>query len=170
MNRPRMSTVVRVAVAVAAVAGTVVIVREMFVCRPPRDEAEMIELFKADPLFAVTADIGQLVDEHARTYSCDSGHGDSPTSPGFAEVMRLYQAPAPYNLDRLHQRFDQPAAAAGWRIDEARSDLSGSVVYCKEAAGRASHAWLSPMAGGQPPTAVRVILSAGRDGTKCFLD
>lgn len=178
MNRPKRLTIVGVAVAVAVLGGAVVIARTVFGCTPPRDQAEMVELFEDDPLFAVAPEDGQLVDAHAHTYTCDSGlpHGSSPTSPGFVEVMRLYTTPAAYDLDHLGQRFDQPATAAGWRIDTERSGMFGSLIYCKQAAGRASHAYVSSTSYTEQiedPSlpAVKVILSASPEaGTRCFLD
>lgn len=53
MNRPDRSAVVGVAV---VVAGCLVSVREVFTCHPPRDQADMIELFEADPLVAAAPD------------------------------------------------------------------------------------------------------------------
>jgi hypothetical protein len=138
----------------------------------------MIEIFQADPLLAVAPDNSTLVDEHAHTFDCDSGlpHGGSPTVPGFAEVMRLYTTPVAYRSDDLRELFDQPAAAAGWRVDELwlqRGHTGDTVRYCKEANGRASLAIMSATvyAEEEPPApAVRVSLSAGRAGTTCSLD
>jgi hypothetical protein len=179
MNRPKLSTAVRVAVAVAVVAGALVIVREMFGCTPPRDQADMIELYEADPLIATAPHDGRLVEEQSRSYTCDSGmpHGSSPTGPGFAEVMRRYEIPAAYSLDQLRQRFDEPAAAGGWRIEEARTGPNHPrVMYCKQTGERSSHAYVTSTiyledVEDPPVPAVEVRLSASRrDGTKCNVD
>lgn len=173
MNARKMPTVIGVAVVVAVVAGALVITRQVFGCSPPRDQADMIQLYQADPLLMVVPNGGQLVEEYAHSYTCDSGmpYGGSPTSPSFAEVMRLYKTPTPHSQEQLRQRFDQPAAAAGWRTDPEH----GSVAYCKQAGSRASYARVSPTiytanADDPPELGVKVILSAAADGMTCSGD
>jgi hypothetical protein len=103
----------------------------------------MIKLFQADPFFAAAPFDGQLIDEYAHTNACDAAHdGGSPLGPGFAEVRRQYKVPVAYSLDQLRQRFDQPAAAAGWHFQRSESFGSASsfVSYCKQTGRRASTA------------------------------
>jgi hypothetical protein len=170
------STATRILVIAAIIVGGVVLVQQVFGCSPPRDQAHMIDLFKADPLFATAPDDGQLVDEYAHTYECDNGHGNSPTSPGFAEVRRLYKTPDGYSPEQLHQMFDQPAAAAGWRTrppPPGPLNGAGEIEYCKEAGGRASIAYLTSSKerddiGSHPLPGVEVRLSASpQDGSEC---
>jgi len=89
----------------------------------------------------------------------------------FAEVTRLYQTPVQYSRDHLRQRYDQPAAAAGWCIVPVRdSPGSLSAVYCKQTGKRRSVARVSSAtyAEKRPAApAVEVLFSAGPDGTKC---
>jgi hypothetical protein len=168
---------IRVLVIVAIIAGGVVLVQRVFGCSPPRDQAHMIDLFKADPVFAAAPADGQLVDEYAHTYECDSGHGNSSMSPGFAEVRRLYKTPDVYNSEQLHQLFDQPAAMAGWQQLPPPRDLvangGGDIEYCKETGGRAAVAYLTSSKGQddlsrQLSPGVAVLISAfPQDGSTC---
>ncbi|WP_433230052.1 hypothetical protein ACQP2H_30635 [Micromonospora sp. CA-248260] len=175
MNRLNRSIVFRVAMAVTLVAGAIVIVYEVFTCYPARDEAAMIRLYEADPLLAVAPHDGQLLEKEAKSYTCDNGHGGSPTSPVFVEVTRLYQTPVAYGATQLRQRFDQPAAAAGWHMTSYREDSNyPSVSYCKQVGGRAAHAFVSstartvylPNAPARPGIEM-IVRAAAKDGTTC---
>lgn len=96
MNRRGVPVIVRLGVAVAVVAvvsATAAVALWLFGCSPPRDQSDMVTLYQADPLLAVVPDGGELVDDNALSYTCDSGYpptnwdGGSPTGgPGFAEV------------------------------------------------------------------------------------
>jgi len=172
MKKPERSTVIRVAVVLAVIAGAVVIVREVYRCRPPSDEANMIKLLEADPLVATAPDDGQLVEQYSHTYTCDSGHGNSPTSPGFAEVGRRYTVPAAYSVDRLRQRFDRPAAAGGWRFlltGDPRAVGGGALIYyCKETGERMAVAIVWSWAGTTGQSGLDLLASGSRDrGRSC---
>ncbi|MFJ6199607.1 hypothetical protein [Micromonospora sp. NPDC092111] len=178
MNRLNRSTVYRVATAVTLVAGAIVIVYEVFTCHPARNEAAMIRLYEADPLLAVASHDGQLLGEDVKSYTCDNGHGGSPTNPAFVEVTRLYQTPVVYGAHQLRQRFDQPAAAAGWRMVSHREDLNYPFVfYCKQVGGRAAYASVSSTArtvylpDAPASSGIKVVLTAdAKDGTTCGID
>ncbi|OZV84525.1 hypothetical protein CA850_01340 [Micromonospora echinospora] len=153
------------------------IAQEVVRCSPPRDQADMIKLYEADPLLAVAPHDGQLVDEYAHSFTCDSGHGGSPTGPGFAEVMRRYQTPDAYSVDQLRQRFDEPATAAGWRIVRDRTDPQHEpVIYCKQTGRRASYArvFSSPytvhQGGSAAGPGIELVIGAAGDGTRCVFD
>ncbi|MEU1606768.1 hypothetical protein [Micromonospora matsumotoense] len=156
-------------------AGAIVIVYELFTCYPARDEAAMIRLYEEDPLLAVAPQDGQLLKEDTKSYTCDNGHGGSPTSPTFVEVTRLYQTPVVYGAHQLRQRFDQPAATANWRMVSYREDLNyPSVVYCKRVGGRAAYASVSStgrtvdLPDSPASSGIKVILTAdAKAGTTC---
>ncbi|MEU8023656.1 hypothetical protein AB0B88_15720 [Micromonospora haikouensis] len=175
MNRLNRSIVYRIAMAVTLVTGATAIVYEVFTCYPARDEAAMIRLYEDDPLLAVAPQEGQLLKEDTKSYTCDNGHGGSPTTPAFVEVTRFYQTPVVYGAHQIRQRFDQPAAAAGWRMTSYRDDSSyPAVSYCKQVGGRAAYVSVSstgrmvdfpdaPVSSG-----VKVIVSAAaKDGATC---
>jgi hypothetical protein len=160
LNRRSRQAVFGAAVAVVGLVGAVVVVREVFGCSPPRDQAAMIKLYQVDPLLAVVPPGGRLVDEYAHSYTCDSGlpHGGSPTSPGFAEVMRLYKLPTTYSQEQLRLLFDGPAAAAGWRP----VSQPGLIAYCKQVGPRVSYAYVSTVTYPVEP-GVEVTLSAASE-------
>jgi hypothetical protein len=170
MKKPNRSTVIGIAIAVAVVAGAVVTVREVSRCRPTRDEADMIQLYQADPFVATAPDGGQLTEQYAHTYTCDSGHGNSPTSPGFAEVSRRYHTPAAHTVDQLRQRFDRPAAAGGWRfllVGDRRVFGGGAALYyCKETGGRTSIALVTSATALDGQSYVDLLFSASPDRGK----
>ncbi|GAB7036469.1 hypothetical protein JCM9533A_03160 [Catenuloplanes niger JCM 9533] len=139
------SALVRVGVAVVLVVGAGVIAWEMVTCSPPREQAEMVKRFQADPLLDTVPPDGRFAGEYARTYSCDSGFGNggggSLTGPGFAEVGKRYNTPAAYTYDDLRRQFDQPARAAGWVNDPGRTyPEAGHLGYCRQVGNRLVHA------------------------------
>jgi len=174
MRKPAGPTVIRVVVTLAIIAAGLFAVQELFSCRPPHDEADMIKLFEADPLVATAPAGGRLVEQYSHTYTCDSGHGySSPTGPGFAEVRRHYKTPAGYSADQLRQRFGGPAAAGGWhylltRGPTAASGGSGSILYCKETGERTAIAHIRSSALKPTGADVEVRLSGiPRRGQTC---
>lgn len=177
MARSGVPTIVRVAVAAVAVAILVgaMAAPRLLGCFPPHDQADMIALYQADPLFAVVPEGGELVGEYANP-SCDSGlsprdgGGGSP-GPLFAEVKRQYKTPTDFTDEQLREQFDRPAADAGWRIDPTEPHYNR--VYCKQTGRRASYASVSAASyreTAEVPSApaVEVILSASGDSEECF--
>jgi hypothetical protein len=122
MKRSKRSIVVGLTVVVAATVTGLGVVRAKFGCLPPppRSERKMLEQFKADPVFTAAPYGGRLVEEHSLASACKDydpgGSGPTPTNVG-----RLYRTSTLHSFDQLRQRFDQPAAAAGWHIDEAQT-------------------------------------------------
>lgn len=170
MSRLWVAIAVRVAVAVAVIAGTIGVARWMFGCSPPRDQADMITLYQADPLFAVVPAGGELVGEYAHSNACDTGRGGSPRGPAFAEVKTLYRTPIDITGEQLKQQFDRPAVAAGWRINPTEQDIGS---YCKQTGQRASYASISATkyqkSIDEPLVpAVEVLLAATSDSHECF--
>jgi hypothetical protein len=178
MNRLTGPIVVRVAIALVAVAFGAIVVWKVFGCTPPRDQTDMIERYKADPFFGGAPENGRLVEETSRTNACDAAHdGGSPLGPSFASVTRVYKTLATYTIDQLRQRFDQPAAVGGWRNYRAEAFDWGAIVsYCKQTGTRAAYA--SAYSADQTVTAadreavtigpgVEVSIGGGGDGTTC---
>ena len=100
----------------------------------------MIARFRADPFFAIAPPDGTRIAEKSQPGSCDAAAARSSMGgPGPTVVSRTYQTPEVYGLDRLHQLFDQPAEAAGWRLVDDFSDPGepgyppiSTVTYCKQ--------------------------------------
>jgi hypothetical protein len=118
------------AVMVALVAAIVVVWRSATTCRVPSNHAAMVDKVRADPLFAIAAKEGPLADEWAVFDTCIQFSGE--WIPPNVEVRRHYATPSEYGLytiQKLHNLFDQPAAAAGWAGTHSSLD-SSTIEYC----------------------------------------
>ncbi|HEX6870225.1 MAG TPA: hypothetical protein VF163_03920 [Micromonosporaceae bacterium] len=181
MKKSRTFMAVATAVTVAVAAGAALLAHAALRCRPPTEQAEMIELYRSDPLMAAAPSDGWLADEWYRSGACDLKHdrGDreASTGPAFAEVGKVYETPDVYTVDELLRLFAQPAATAGWHV-EGPPEVGGSlsrVLYCKQTGARVSYAVVYSSAAlstrnGKRLTAVLVSIDAGGEGTRCGAD
>ena len=137
MKRLKRSIVVGLGVVVAATAVTgVAVVRTWFGCLPPWSDIQMINKLQADPLFAIAPDAGRLIDERAAAEACDTSSTAAYIGHGVTYLWRRYRTPGVRSLDQLRQRFDQPAAAAGWHIDKTQTHQGGPPPKALTAAQR----------------------------------
>lgn len=122
MKKSKKSIAVGLSVVVVATVTGLAGVRAKLGCipPPPRSELKMIEEFKADPLLNTAPYGGRLIAERSGASAC-SDYEPGHSSPQPTNVARKYRTSTPQSFDQLRQRFDQPAAAAGWRIDEAQT-------------------------------------------------
>jgi hypothetical protein len=143
MNRPNKATAVAVAGAVAAVAaltGAVALAQTATPGRHPRPggPVQIIEQPPADRFFDAAPYDGQLVQQRCAPAGCDPNALAEYLQGGFVSVIRLYRTPAPYSLEQLRQRFDQPAAAGGWQLDltdyytQPPRYALATVIYCRK--------------------------------------
>ncbi|NUT06330.1 MAG: hypothetical protein HOV76_22895 [Hamadaea sp.] len=136
-------------------------------CFAPADQAETIDTFRADPLYAVTPPDGRLTEEEAKTHECDAEQGGSPLGPQFAEVRRRFTTPQVYGAKQLQQTFGPAAEAAGWQeMDRGGEPAAGTVRFCKRIGERSAHAGVYAHSGPVGPE-LELVLSAGAVGSTC---
>jgi len=125
MNRPKRSTVAVAVVVVVVASCGIGMGRWLTGCHSSPERVEMIEQFRADPLFAAASLDGQFV-EGSTGGLCSSGGGSPLTGPWGRWV---YRTTAVYELDQLRVRLARPATAAGW--SEFGDDGEQFIMFCK---------------------------------------